>query len=326
MRFRLFALLFAAMALQWLSPQTMFGWGAHGHQITARIAAKHLTGAARSKVFELLKDDPKAKAILKDRSPDDTDAIADAMAAVAMFADIVKNTTAQETREWHFHDLAKDDGSAEAAGRCPNNDCVTVRLRQLLDGLKNGMPLQTSNNTFQAAAQLKFAIHFFGDIHQPLHCATNADAGGNCLKTEPDFGASQLHATWDGGLVDILFRDDHGHALTELQVARSINMRFGGRFAGIVQKQDVLEIALESHDAAFEKAYGPVIGANLVPLFPFKRVSPKCTVAPLPPQELQDMDPVNIGELYDETTFDAVAEQLAKGGFRLADALNRAFQ
>ena len=246
MRFRFLAPVFAALALQWLLPQTLLAWGAHGHQITARIAAKHLTSAARSKVFELLKDDPKAKAILKNRSPNDTDAIADAMSAVAMFADTIKNTTAQETREWHFQDLAKVDGSAEAARRCPGDDCVTVRLRQLLDGLKNGVPLQTSNNTFRATAQLKFAIHFFGDIHQPLHCATNADAGGNCLKTEPDFSANQLHATWDNGLVDILFRDEHGHALTELQVARAINQRFGGRFAEIVQKSDSLEIALSS--------------------------------------------------------------------------------
>ena len=38
------------------------------------------------------------------------------------------------------------------------------------------------------------------------------------------------------------------------------------------------------------------------------------------------MEPVNIGDLYNESTVDTVSGQLAKGGFRLADALNRSFQ
>jgi hypothetical protein len=326
MNFRLTSLSFGvALVLLCLCPEPLSAWGARGHQITARIAAKHLTSKAREKVFALLKDDPRVKSILKDRSPNDVDAIGDAMAAVAMFADVVKNTSAQETREWHFHDLAKNDGPSNAASRCPGNDCVSVRLRELVDGLKTGTPLQTANNTFRSTAQLKFAIHFFGDIHQPLHCATNADAGGNCLKTEADFGASQLHATWDGGLVDELFKDEHGHSLTEIQVARSINKRFGVRFAQIVVKQDTLAIALESHDVAFEKACGPIIAEKLVSVFPFQRVSPKCNVPPLPPQELRDMEPVNIGDLYNDSTVDTVSAQLAKGGFRLADSLNRSF-
>src|SRR5262245_38367874 len=102
------------LALWCFSSEPLSAWGARGHQITARIAAKHLTSKAREKVFELLKDDPKAKSILKDRAPSDVDAIGDAMAAVAMFADVVKNTSAKETRSWHFHDLAKDDGASVA--------------------------------------------------------------------------------------------------------------------------------------------------------------------------------------------------------------------
>ena len=31
------------------------------------------------------------------------------------------------------------------------------------------------------AIALRFIIHFAGDIHQPLHCTTNNDRGGNCV-------------------------------------------------------------------------------------------------------------------------------------------------
>ncbi len=312
-----------ALLLFSLVPAGLHAWGRDGHRITARIAAKHLSGKARARVFDLLKNESRAKGFLAGRSPNDVDAIADAMAAVAMFADEVKRTTAKETREWHFHDLAKDDDASNAAARCPNEDCVSVRIEQIRDALKNGKGLKTQNNNFRATGQLMFLIHFYGDIHQPLHCATNADAGGNCLKTERDFGSDQLHATWDGGLVTSLARDEHGHELTELQVARAVNKRFGARFQDFVGTAKAIDIAIESHNVAFEKAYGPIIATGQVRVFPFKPVDPSCKTAP---DELQNMDPVDLAALYDETTLNTVAEQLAKGGFRLAGALNRIFE
>src|SRR5262249_11665892 len=39
-------------------------------------------------------------------------------------------------------------------------------------------------------------------FHQPLHTVTNADAGGNCVKTIGFVGFThQLHATWDSAVV-----------------------------------------------------------------------------------------------------------------------------
>ena len=32
---------------------------------------------------------------------------------------------------------------------------------------------------------LRFVVHFVGDIHQPLHAISDADAGGNCEATIP---------------------------------------------------------------------------------------------------------------------------------------------
>jgi len=57
--------------------------------------------------------------------------------------------------------------------------CIVDKIAQLQTNLRNGSKLET----FEPFEELKFLIHFVGDIHQPLHAATNQDAGGNCLET-----------------------------------------------------------------------------------------------------------------------------------------------
>jgi hypothetical protein len=65
--------------------------------------------------------------------------------------------------------------------------------------------LKTSNDPKARAEALRFIIHFVGDIHQPLHCATRVhkthptgDRGGNDLFI--DSPAKELHRYWDGGI------------------------------------------------------------------------------------------------------------------------------
>jgi hypothetical protein len=43
--------------------------------------------------------------------------------------------------------------------------------------------------------------NWFGDIHQPLHAATDADRGGNCIAVESHPYARNLHAAWDTAVV-----------------------------------------------------------------------------------------------------------------------------
>src|SRR5207253_10242695 len=40
-----------------------------------------------------------------------------------------------------------------------------------------------------------------GDIHQPLHAATDEDKGGNCIAVESHPYARNLHAAWDTAVV-----------------------------------------------------------------------------------------------------------------------------
>jgi S1/P1 Nuclease len=52
-----------------------------------------------------------------------------------------------------------------------------------------------------AGGDLAFLIHLVGDIHQPLHAATNADEGGNYIVVESHPHARNLHAAWDTAVV-----------------------------------------------------------------------------------------------------------------------------
>lgn len=67
--------------------------------------------------------------------------------------------------------------------------------------------LKTSIDTNEQAEALRWVIHFVGDIHQPLHCATKVDSahrdgdqGGNLLHIMVGGQDTKLHSYWDGGL------------------------------------------------------------------------------------------------------------------------------
>jgi len=72
--------------------------------------------------------------------------------------------------------------------------------------------LKTSTDKNAQAQALRFIIHFVGDIHQPLHCATRVsssnpegDRGGNLVSikipgTNGQLKTTNLHSYWDGGI------------------------------------------------------------------------------------------------------------------------------
>lgn len=290
-----------------------WAWGPQGHRLVALIAAAHLTASARGHVAELLGVDPA-----------DADALADAMADASTWADEIKHVAeGSGTGNWHFLDLADSDGKNEIAGRCPGGDCITAKLPELRQALEAGQGFHFQNHDYAPVDVLRFIIHFMGDLHQPLHCATNADAGGNCLHTK-GFGAAELHAAWDGGLVKRLFSTGSGGTSSEAELARNLNKRFAARRKLYVGTTDLEVIAIESHSIGFESAYGPLL--HLLPgdeprAFLIVPVS-SCKGA----EDLKHLTPaIDLTEVYTDETFDTVSEQIAKAGYRLAALLNTAF-
>jgi hypothetical protein len=298
----------------------LFAWGADGHEITALIAVQHLSDKARQLVFDLLKNDPDTKKFLKKKKASDLTALGAAMAQAATWPDRVKKgPVGKGTGNWHFVDIAADEGDAAIDLRCgADGDCITAKLRVFRDNIPARKTFSTNFNTYTPAEELKFVIHFAGDIHQPLHCATDADAGGNCIKTK-GFGQPELHAVWDDGLVAPL----HGKGSkkkTNPAVAKDLDSEFAARFDEWSALTDERKIALESHDTAFRVAYAPILPKLPAPEpRAFKLVIPfACNEAP----DFKNLPAIDVSMLYDDDTKKTVREQLARGGFRLAAMLN----
>jgi len=177
-------------------PTMSLGWGAGGHMMVAQIAFARLNPRARAQVKMLLAI-PINPAAISSRSKDFVNA--------AHWADDLRPFTEFDSfKELHFIDKAfSTDGTTLPPLPEPN---VVKALEDNVNILK------TSTDKNAQAQALRFIIHFVGDIHQPLHCATLAssanpqgDRGGNLVSIKIT-GANgkpkitNLHSYWDGGL------------------------------------------------------------------------------------------------------------------------------
>jgi hypothetical protein len=85
--------------------------------------------------------------------------------------------------------------------RCENDNCAPARLRLFAGQL--AAKAAAEETRWSDLDALRFVVHLGGDIHQPLHAASNADQGGNCERLDPVVGqANTLHALWDGEIVN----------------------------------------------------------------------------------------------------------------------------
>lgn len=192
--------------------QKAYAWGQEGHSIVAEIAQRRLSPEATANVARLIGSGA-------------------SLASVASWADDVRGAR-PETYNWHFVDIAKADAIYVEERDCKasaKGDCVVKALNRLKREVRCG-----ANDAAKAEA-LKFAVHFIGDIHQPLHAVGDLLGGngvpisgsihgkickGACdIKSE----ASNLHSLWDSGLIrrtvydwgDYVARLEGGWLLTE---------------------------------------------------------------------------------------------------------------
>ena len=78
---------------------------------------------------------------------------------------------------------------------CPPKDgCVVGAIKNQTSILTNCIKTKNFNQTCSDA--LKFLVHFFGDITQPLHCSSN-QRGGNNIIVQFDNESPNLHHVWD---------------------------------------------------------------------------------------------------------------------------------
>lgn len=179
-----------------VTPTLSLSWGAGGHMMTAQIAFDRLNPRAKAQARRLLAI-PINPAAVTQRSKNFVNA--------SHWADDLRPFPEFDSfKALHFIDTPfSDDGTALPT--VPPPDIVTA-LEENVNILK------TSTDDNARAQALRFVIHFVGDIHQPLHCATrvsaampDGDRGGNEVKLkirQPNgtLKATNLHSYWDGGI------------------------------------------------------------------------------------------------------------------------------
>ena len=155
----------------------------------------------------------------------------------------------------------------------------------------------------ERARQLRFMIHFTGDIHQPLHAATyfssqfpDGDRGGNSWPIAGAPPATELHALWDEGL---------GQWTTNLR--RPLNATGFAWVAALSAKvRDLYPVA----------ALGPEIAVTNVTAWAVESHAFAETFVYTAPQA-----PTEIPAAYIAEGQRIVLKQLAIAGYRLAAAL-----
>lgn len=278
-----------------IHPFPAYPWWETGHQTVARIAAAHLTPAARTRVARILEVE------------DTEEAVADALARSSTWADETKNET--KTGSWHFIDLALEDHKSDIPERCQNDDCAPARVRLFAEQL-SGHPGHPANTRWSQLDALRYVVHLVGDIHQPLHDTSDADLGGNCELLDPPIGkANNLHALWDGEIINEMSASDRSLA-AELE---SEVGEFSARHQRQLSDGKEDDWAWEGHEIAVHQIYRRL----RIPVEPLEFPA-SCADAPAAITGFKlEISSAYIGEMKP-----VVREQLIKGGLRLARLLN----
>jgi len=288
-----------------LCPGQGWCWGDQGHQTVARIAEAHLTPRARAAVAALLHQDATFGA-----PPGGPETLAEAMARAAIWPDHMKGGKGA-TAPWHYIDIGLFEGPSPAhiAERCPDGNCIVGKMSQYLVNLKQ----HRADGTWPEAKELAFLMHFAGDIHQPLHCVSDGDAGGNCVNVTGFDPMKNLHAVWDITLVDKLMAEDGAGMIAGME------SRFRGKMQHWQEYGSMDKIAADSFGVAKSQVYGKA--RPRLPVIPtFIEVQPR-NCATEAPESLREVK-VDGPRSYGANSVNVVRMQLYKGGVRLAAMLN----
>lgn len=289
-------------------------WGCKGHQTVALIAERHLTPEAKKMVDALLSAnpmDPKLKRYCGE-------SIRDAMADVSTWADDVRND--RKNGPWHYIDIPLGATHEGLEQYCGEEGCVTKAIADNFAILRDA-----SGDPAKRAEALRYLIHFVGDLHMPLHAATNNDEGGNCAPVKyfrrwpRAVGHSfspNLHSLWDTAIVE---RDMEG--ADPMEYSEMLDVQFAS-YAEAWQKAGihVEDWAWESHDYAVSAVY-----AALVPPIPSEAnvAVHSCSDANNVGERILHRHAV-AGTTYQEIAGAVVEERIAQAGVRLAMMINEA--
>jgi len=217
----------------------------------------------------------------------------------AVWPDDIKNLGWEFWNPWHFIDRGYDP-SGEFYVADSEDDGPWAINQTLLVLMSNS---SYANITIEKSMMLRMMMHIIGDMHQPLHSAEyysslfpNGDMGGNLINITWDGEVTELHAFWDSAAEELgqdfdrplndssfQFFEEYGLGLMK-DFPRSV-------FDGQLNNTDANEWTFEVYLQAVEYAY------NLLPAN------------------------YNVTDAYQKIAYQVCRNNLALGGYRLADMI-----
>jgi hypothetical protein len=300
------------------SPVQAWPWGCEGHQAVTMIAEKHMNAHALEMANKVLQASPIDPALARYCPSTGLDLMSDA----STWADDLRSSR-PEASPWHYIDIPRDAPLSAISESCPaSTGCVTSAIAHQMELLRSD-----ATDARTRADALRFIIHFVGDLHQPLHCVSNNDLGGNCVPVD-FFGdppveknlqyetyAPNLHAIWDYRIIQRMKGTE-----TVAQWAASLDAQFASHMKAWQQEGINLDAwAWEGHELADSVVY-----AKLPVAIPVEKPAPMKSCADdnhVSTRLLQLHEQVM--QPYVDAVAPTINEQIAKGGVRLAMILNQ---
>ncbi|KAL4473566.1 hypothetical protein ABPG74_022430 [Tetrahymena malaccensis] len=279
-------------------------WWDGGHMMTAEIAKQEIL-ARNATLYELIE---KYVTILNPLC----DARSQDFVQAASWADDIKDDAMNFWYGWHFYDKPENTQGLYVILDQDNQvyNSITGIKRAIQElSRKYYLPLQNNLNiSVQQAIMMRLLIHIVGDMHQPLHNVnmynytyTTGDLGGNKEKILLLNKTSMiLHSYFDSGATRL---DSFPRPLTQEKLsnlsalAYSFRTQYPRSYFG--QRMNVTtpeQWAQESFDIAHNFIYPFVSQTN--------QITPD----------------------WDTQAYELIKQQLALGGYRLADILLGIFQ
>jgi hypothetical protein len=158
-----------------LTTRTTFAWGKTGHDMVAEIAFHLISESTKENVKHYLGNTSFEQA--------------------ANWMDEMRGNPEYDfMRPWHYLDADKE----ELYSPTSSIDNIVSRLTISYSDLQHHQLLCAQ----QVKTDLLYMFHLIGDLHQPLHCGYNVDRGANSIEVNWQGNTSNLHALWDGGIID----------------------------------------------------------------------------------------------------------------------------
>ncbi len=108
-------------------------------------------------------------------------------------------TVNPQSEPWHFVnvDITQPDTADSVEAQCGGDACVVHQIKLDVQALQN-----QGSASMDPQTAVMFLVHFVGDEHQPLHCATEyvngqQDYGGNDKMVRFQGQELNMHALWD---------------------------------------------------------------------------------------------------------------------------------